>query len=215
MSQACDYISLHKRVVAFLFHAKKAAARENDSVTADAWRLVAGQITAPALAALNVVTKDLLVLLAPGRTEVRAGSLLRTPWVRGHEAWLRDQLFLTAHPAMLPLVLAYLARHGVEGAALAAAWQRLQEEDAGDRGGGASVSLSGFMVTGLADLPAIGSFVSSFSHLAGAGGPRSPGKSVSSQATVETVDSGLATSVFSRPHQVAPRSCCHMSCTSC
>ena len=116
--QACDYVLLNTDVQPFLRKCRLQKIQEDDSVTAE---IISEQLNKANTSTLNTVARDMLVFLAPGRTEVKAASALRLPWARGREAWLRDNLFLSSHPAFLPHVLSYLGGLQLEEHELAAA----------------------------------------------------------------------------------------------
>jgi len=197
IEQACDYIVLNRNtVVPFLRAEKKAATQNGDSVTSD---LVASQLTERQLASLNEVGRDYLVFLAPGRTEVKKGSLLKEVWAAGREDWIRDHLFISSHPAFLPAGLKYLGQQGLEAEQVSKAWQRLKEEDndATMSSLATGVTMAGFMEVALERHPGIREFLTAFTRKERPG-PRSEreecGKSVSSQATAQTGDSGVFSS---------------------
>ena len=191
--QACDYVLLNTDVQPFLRKCRLQKIAEDDRVTAE---IIGEQLNKANTSTLNTVARDMLVFLAPGRTEVKAASALRLPWARGKEAWLRDNLFLSSHPAFLPHVLSYLGGLHLEQEELAAAWLRLKEEDSGrpitSRRDKKQVSVSDFMAIALADFPAIADFVATFSKGTTSGGAGEQDRqSVCSQATASTADSGV------------------------
>ena len=89
--------------------------------------------------------------LAPTRTEVKKGSLLKEVWAAGREDWIRDHLFMSSHPAFLPAGLKYLGEHGLEAEQVPNAWQRLKEEDSDATMSSLStgVTMAGFMEVAL------------------------------------------------------------------
>ena len=145
-------------VVPFLREEKKTATKIGDSVTSD---LVASQLTEKQLASLNEVGRDYLVFLAPTRTEVKKGSLLKEVWAAGREDWIRDHLFMSSHPAFLPAGLKYLGEHGLEAEQVPNAWQRLKEEDSDATMSSLStgVTMAGFMEVALEGHPGIREFI--------------------------------------------------------
>ena len=51
----------------------------------------------------------MLVFLSPGNVHMTMGSILRKGWSAPlGEDWLREGLYLSSHPALLPYVLEYL-----------------------------------------------------------------------------------------------------------
>ena len=179
IEQACNYIVLNRNtVVPFLRAEKKSATQNGDSITSD---LVASQLTEKQLASLNEVGRDYLVFLAPGRTEVKKGSLLKEVWAAGREDWIRDHLFISSHPAFLPAGLKYLGEQGLEGEEVAKAWQRLKEEDndATISSLATGVTMARFMEVALEGHPGIREFLTAFTPKARTERVEECGKSVS------------------------------------
>lgn len=113
---------------------------------------------------------------------MKSSSVLKLPWALGREAWLRDSLFISSHPAFLPHVLAYLDRRDLEQEDLPAAWLQLSEES----------SASQFLTEALTDLPAISAFVTMFSkHVSNRTTVEVDAQSVCSRQTIRTEDSGV------------------------
>ena len=164
IEQACDYIVLNRNtVVPFLRAEKKTATQNGDSITSN---LVASQLTEEQLASLNEVGRDYLVFLAPGRTEVKKGSLLKEVWAAGREDWIRDHLFISSHPAFLPAGLKYLSEQGIEAEQVPKAWQRLKEEDNDTTMSSLAtgVTMAGFMEVALEGHPGIREFLMAFTR---------------------------------------------------
>ena len=164
IEQACDYIVLNRNtVVPFLRAEQKAATQNGDSVTSN---LVASQLTEKQLTSLNEVGRDFLVFLAPGRTEVKKGSLLKEVWAAGREDWIRDHLFLSSHPAFLSAGLKYLEEQRVESEQVPRAWQRLKEEDNDINMSSLAmgVTMAGFLEVALEGHPGIRRFLTAFTR---------------------------------------------------
>lgn len=79
---------------------------------------------------LLVATRDMLVFLSPGNVNLTMGSLLRQGWSPPlGEEWLKEGLYLSSHPALLPYVLEYLDNLNLGTEERQIAWLQLSEEE--------------------------------------------------------------------------------------
>ena len=202
IEQACAYIVFNRNtVIPFLRAEKKTATQKSDLITSE---LVASQLTEKQLAPLNEVGRDYLVFLAPGRTEVKKGSLLKEVWAAGKEEWIRDHLFISSHPAFLPAGLKYIGEQHFDSEEIPKAWQRLKEEDNNATMSSLSlgVTMAGFLEVALEKHPGIKEFLAAFTPKERARArweKEDCGRSVSSQATAQTGDSGIFSAAQKHP----------------
>ena len=202
IEQACAYIVFNRNtVIPFLRAEKKAATQKSDLITSE---LVASQLTEKQLAPLNEVGRDYLVFLAPGRTEVKKGSLLKEVWAAGKEEWIRDHLFISSHPAFLPAGLKYIGEQHFDSEEIPKAWQRLKEEDNNATMSSLSlgVTMAGFLEVALEKHPGIKEFLAAFTpkeRTRARWDKEDCGRSVSSQATAQTGDSGIFSAAQKQP----------------
>ena len=117
---------------------------------------------------------------------MKSCSMLKQPWGLGKEAWLRDSLFVSSHPAFLSHVLNYLSSQNLEQEELSAAWLKLSEEN----------SAAEFVNTALTELPAIVEFVATFSKPVSSkvNSSDQDSQSMCSRPTISSKDSGVFSS---------------------
>jgi len=88
------------------------------------------QTSEQAMQELQEVTRDFLLLLSPGGVDLTQGSILRLGWtLQEGEDWLKEKLYLSSHPAVLPNVLSYLDSLKIEPDDYHKAWELLSSED--------------------------------------------------------------------------------------
>jgi len=109
LAQACQHVLLNKKKV---FPTLNTALRSLEMVGGyDSLNtsLVANMVSVQAREELLVATRDMLVFLSPGNVHLTMGSILRQGWSAPlGEDWMREGLYLSSHPALLPYVMEYL-----------------------------------------------------------------------------------------------------------
>jgi len=129
LAQACQHVLLNKNTV---FPTLNKALRSlelmggYDSLNTE---LVANMVSDKSREELLVATRDMLVFLSPGEVHLTMGSILRQGWsLPLGEDWLREGLYLSSHPALLPYVLEYLDSLELSTEDKQVAWLQLSEE---------------------------------------------------------------------------------------
>ena len=78
---------------------------------------------------LQAALRDFLVFLSSGQVNLTGSSILRQGWeVEEGEEWLREKLFISCHPALLPTALEYLDSLQLSQAERKQAWEELTNE---------------------------------------------------------------------------------------
>ena len=109
LSMSCSYILTAKRTV---LPALKKALREaelRDGSEHPTTLQIEAMLTEESKEGLLAATRDFLVFLSPGQVNLTHTSLLRQGWdiPEGEEA-LKESMFITSHPAMLPWAVQYM-----------------------------------------------------------------------------------------------------------
>jgi len=129
LAQACQHVMLNKKEV---FPTLTKALRSLEMVGGFDnlnTSLVANMISVEAREELLVATRDMLVFLSPGNVHLTMGSILRQGWSAPlGEDWLREGLYLSSHPALLPYVMEYLDSLELGTTDKQVAWLHLSEE---------------------------------------------------------------------------------------
>jgi len=129
LAQACQHVLLYKKkVFPTLTQAMRSLEMVGGYDSLDT-SLVANMVSSQAREELLVATRDMLVFLSPGDVHLTMGSILRQGWsLPLGEDWLREGLYLSSHPALLPYVLEYLDSLKLNTKDKHLAWLQLSEE---------------------------------------------------------------------------------------
>eukprot|EP00092_Neocalanus_flemingeri_P014926 GFUD01016120.1.p1 GENE.GFUD01016120.1~~GFUD01016120.1.p1 ORF type:complete len:933 (+),score=344.21 GFUD01016120.1:134-2932(+) len=129
LAQACQHILLNKnRVFPTLNKALRSLELVGgyDNLNSS---LVANMVSKESREELLVATRDMLVFLSPGNVHLTMGSILRQGWsLPLGEEWLKEGLYLSSHPALLPYVMKYLDGLELSTTDKQLAWLQLSEE---------------------------------------------------------------------------------------
>lgn len=93
---------------------------------------------------LLTVTRDFLVFLSPGMVNLTPSSILRQGWeLPEEEESLKETLFISCHPAMLPFALTFIDGLNLDENEKSKAWYELSQEQEGhSEGWAANISIS-------------------------------------------------------------------------
>lgn len=130
LSLACQYLLTNKKDV--LPAMKKAISKMELELGFNHRDVVClgDQISEQAMLELQDVTRDVLLFLSPGGVDLTQGSILRLGWtLQEGEEWLKEKLYLSSHPAVLPNVLSYLDSLKIQPDEYHKAWELLSSED--------------------------------------------------------------------------------------
>ena len=133
IDQSCQFLlSLKREVLPMLKTALRNSELENgqDHPTS---LLIEEMLTEKSKEPLQAACRDFLVFLSSGQVNLTETSILRQGWeVEEGEDWLKESLFISCHPAILPIVMEYLDSLNLSEADRKQAWDDLlneQDED--------------------------------------------------------------------------------------
>jgi len=135
LAQACEHVILNKKKVFPYLHKALRSTESMKEFGSPDQSLIAEMVTVQSMEELLVATRDILVFVSPGNVNLTTGSLLRQGWSAPlGEEWMRDGLFLSSHPALLPYVLKYLDNLNLNTEDRQQAWLQLSEEQDEEEG---------------------------------------------------------------------------------
>ena len=133
IDQSCQYLLTIKReVLPLLKTALRNSELENgkDHPTS---LLIEEMLTEESKEPLQAACRDFLVFLSSGQVNLTETSILRQGWeLEEGEDWLKESLFISCHPAILPIAMEYLDSLNLSEAERKKAWEDLlneQDED--------------------------------------------------------------------------------------
>ena len=143
LAMSCQYIlTAKKQVLPMMKTALRESEQENgeDHVTTN---IIEKMVSDESKQDLLAATRDYLVFLSPGSVNLTPTSLLRQGWdLPEGEEHLKESLFLTSHPAMLPLALQFVDSLNLDEADKQTAWTQLSQEQEDSEAWQANISIT-------------------------------------------------------------------------
>ena len=133
LSMSCQYIlTAKKEVLPALKRAFREAEMEHGSGHPTTM-IMEEMLSEESKEELLTATRDFLVFLSPGQVNLTPSSILRQEWdlPEGEES-LKEKLYITSHPAMLPFALNYIDSLHLDEEEKQTAWIELSTEQEDD-----------------------------------------------------------------------------------
>ena len=130
---SCQYLLLIRREVLPLLKTSLRNSQLENGEDHQTSQLIAEMLDPKSKEPLQAACRDFLVFLSPGQVNLTESSILRQGWeVEEGEDWLKESLFISCHPAILPIAMEYLDSLNLSEADRKQAWDDLlseQDED--------------------------------------------------------------------------------------
>ena len=130
---SCQYLLLIKREVLPMLKTSLRNSQLENGSDHQTSHFIEEMLTKESKEPLQAACRDFLVFLSSGQVNLSETSILRQGWeVEEGEDWLKESLFISCHPAILPIALEYLDSLNLSEADRKQAWDDLlneQDED--------------------------------------------------------------------------------------